>query len=78
MDAFGDLALSGKAALATMAPGVSGSLLSTVMGLLVAIPALFGYNFIVATIKALTIDLENFGTEVLSEIEKRFVAEDSI
>ncbi|CAI9086791.1 biopolymer transporter [Candidatus Methylacidiphilum fumarolicum] len=78
MDAFGDLALSGKATLATMAPGVSGSLLSTVMGLLVAIPALFGYNFIVATIKALTIDLENFATEVLSEIEKRFVAEDSI
>ncbi|QSR88015.1 MotA/TolQ/ExbB proton channel family protein [Methylacidiphilum caldifontis] len=77
MDAFGDLALSGKATLATMAPGVSGSLLSTVMGLIVAIPALFGYNFIVATLKELTIDLENFGTEVLSEIEKRFVMAES-
>lgn len=78
MDAFGELALSGKATLATMAPGVSGSLLSTVMGLVVAIPALFGYNFIVASLKALTIDLENFGTEVLSEIEKRFTVEDPL
>jgi biopolymer transport protein ExbB/TolQ len=33
-----------------MAPGVSAALITTVTGLLVAIPAMFGYNFLVTTI----------------------------
>ena len=35
-----------------MAPGVAAALVATVTGLLVAIPAMFAYNFMVTTIRA--------------------------
>lgn len=73
MDAFSDIAIVGKASLAAMAPGVSGSLICTVTGLLVAIPALFAYNFLVATIRSRVIRMENFAAELLSELERAFL-----
>lgn len=73
MDAFSDIALTGKASLAAMAPGVSGSLICTVTGLLVAIPALFAYNFLVATIRSQVIRMENFAAELQSELEFLFL-----
>ncbi len=43
-----------------MAPGVAGALICTVIGLLVAIPAMFSYNFMVTTIRAITQELDGF------------------
>ena len=51
MDTFTDVAVAGSPNLATMAPGVSGALITTVMSLCVAIPAMFGYNFLVTSIR---------------------------
>ena len=45
-------------------PGVAGALLNTVYGLLVAIPAMFAYNFQVTTIRGLTNELDNFVAEL--------------
>ncbi len=73
MDTFAAIAAVGKANLAAMAPGVSGALITTVFGLLVAIPAMFGYNFLVTSLKALVIEMENFSAELSSDIEHRFV-----
>ncbi len=73
MDTFAAIAAAGKASLAAMAPGVSGALITTVFGLLVAIPAMFGYNFLVTSLKALVIEMENFAAELSSEFEHRFV-----
>jgi len=73
MDAFGGIAAAGNANLAAMAPGVSGALITTVTGLLVAIPAMFGYNFLVTTIRAMTVDMDNFAAELASEFEHRYV-----
>ena len=72
MDAFTDIALAGKASLAAMAPGVSGSLITTVTGLLVAIPAMFGYNYLVVSIRSLTVELDNFAAELESALAHRF------
>src|SRR2546425_7855221 len=46
MDAFTGVAEAGAPNLASMAPGVSGALITTVTALCVAIPAMFGYNFL--------------------------------
>jgi biopolymer transport protein ExbB/TolQ len=73
MDTFAAIAAAGKASLASMAPGVSGALITTVFGLLVAIPAMFGYNFLLTSLKALVIEMENFSAELSSDIEHRFV-----
>ena len=56
-----------------MAPGVAGALIATVIGLLVAIPAMFAYNFMVTTIRAITQELDGFATEYATQIEHLYV-----
>ena len=73
MDTFGDVATAGSANLAAMAPGVSAALITTVTGLLVAIPAMFGYNFLVTSIRAMIVDTDNFAAELSSEFAHRYV-----
>jgi biopolymer transport protein ExbB/TolQ len=77
MDAFGGIAASGSANLAAMAPGVSGALITTVTGLLVAIPAMFGYNFLVTTVRGMIVACDNFAAEMAGEIEHRYVTHGS-
>ena len=50
------VALKGSADLKTMAPGVSAALVTTVAGLLVAIPSMFGYNWLVHNLRVQTVD----------------------
>jgi biopolymer transport protein TolQ len=76
MDAFGGLALTRVATLAAVAPGVSGALLTTVVGLLVALPSSIGYNYLVARIRRLTADMERFSQDLLHDIEKRYADDD--
>lgn len=73
METFGDVAAAGSANLAAMAPGVSAALITTVTGLLVAIPAMFGYNYLVTTVRAMVVQLDNFAAELASEFEHKFV-----
>ncbi|MEM1060551.1 MAG: MotA/TolQ/ExbB proton channel family protein [Verrucomicrobiota bacterium] len=73
MDTFASVAAQGKADLTIMAPGVAGALVTTVTGLLVAIPAMFGYNFLVTTIRALTVELDNFASELVTSFEHRYL-----
>lgn len=69
MDAFGAMALQASASLQNLAPGVSGALLTTVAGLLVAIPSVFGYNFLLTQTKLLITELENFASALADRIE---------
>lgn len=69
MDAFGSMALQSTATLQNLAPGVSGALLTTVAGLLVAIPSVFGYNFLLTQTKLLITELENFASALADRIE---------
>jgi len=69
MDSFGAVALQPVATLQTLAPGVSGALLTTVAGLLVAIPSVFGYNYLLSRTKLLITELENFASSLADRIE---------
>ncbi len=73
MDTFSAIAASHSASLTTMAPGVSGALITTVTGLLVAIPAMFGYNFLVVTLRGMTVELDNFAAELASSFDHRYL-----
>jgi biopolymer transport protein ExbB/TolQ len=73
MDTFSAIAASNSASLTTMAPGVSGALITTVTGLLVAIPAMFGYNFLVNTIRGMTVELDNFAGELAAAFDHRYL-----
>jgi len=73
MDTFSAIAEQGSASLPVMAPGVSGALITTVTGLCVAIPAMFGYNFLVVTLRGMTVELDNFAAELASAFEHRYL-----
>jgi biopolymer transport protein TolQ len=73
METFSGIAIKQAASLAAMAPGVAGALIATVVGLFVAIPAMFAYNYMVTMIRAITQELDNFVTEFATAIEHTFV-----
>jgi biopolymer transport protein ExbB/TolQ len=75
MSTFGHVAQMGKADLATMAPGVAAALITTVAGLLVAIPSMFGYNWLVHNLRVLTVELDNFAQELVSRMETEYLEE---
>ena len=73
METFAGIATAGGASITAMAPGVAGALICTVIGLLVAIPAMFSYNFMVTTIRAITQELDGFASRFANQIEHRYV-----
>jgi len=57
---------------------VAGALIATVVGLFVAIPAMFAYNYMVTMIRALTQELDNFTTELATSVEHIYVDNRSV
>jgi len=76
MSAFSLVAMKGSADLKTMAPGVAGALITTVAGLLVAIPSMFGYNWLVHNLRVQTVALDNFAQELVSNMETEYLKEE--
>jgi len=76
MSTFGHVALQQSASLTAMAPGVAAALITTVAGLLVAIPSMFGYNWLVHNLRVLTVELDNFAQELVSKMEIEFLRDE--
>jgi biopolymer transport protein ExbB/TolQ len=75
MSTFGHIAQRGGATMENMAPGVAAALITTVAGLLVAIPSMFGYNWLVHNLRVLTVELDNFAQELVSKMETEYLEE---
>jgi biopolymer transport protein TolQ len=75
MDAFSGMAASGSAALSAVAPGISGALLTTIVGLLVALPSMIGYNLLSSKIRHISVQMDNFAQEFVSEVQNTYVIE---
>jgi biopolymer transport protein ExbB len=71
MITFAAVAAAGDVNINAIAPGIAAALLATVAGLAVAIPALFGYNYLLSRTEAISADMQVF----VDELEKR-IAED--
>ena len=69
MMAFCGIAAAGKSDFTALAPGVAGALLTTVAGLVVAIPSLVGYNMLNSMIRSLTVMMDNFAEEFMVRIK---------
>ena len=78
METFSGIAIKQAASLQAMAPGVAGALIATVVGLFVAIPAMFAYNYMITMIRAITQELDNFATEYATAIEHAYVDNRSV
>lgn len=73
METFSGIAKAASASLTAMAPGVAGALIATVVGLFVAIPAMFAYNLMITSIRQLTQELDNFNSEITTAVEHQYV-----
>jgi len=70
LDAFVNMATHlGGALLSAVAPGISGALLTTVVGLLVALPSAIGYNLIVTDIKQMCVHMDSFSDELMADLQ---------
>jgi biopolymer transport protein TolQ len=69
VDAFHGLGTQGAATLRAVAPGISEALITTAAGLVVAIPALVGYNQLTARLREFASRMDDFGRELLNAIE---------
>jgi biopolymer transport protein ExbB len=72
MITFAAIALSGDVNVNAIAPGVAAALAATVAGLAVAIPALFGYNWLNTRIKSVTADNRVFVDEFVTRIAEQY------
>lgn len=69
MTAFSSVAVQQTATIQTLAPGVSAALLTTIAGLIVAIPSVFGYNILLGQSKRLITEIENYASSLADRIE---------
>ncbi|RLU01144.1 DUF2341 domain-containing protein [Ketobacter sp.] len=72
MITFAAIAASGDVNIAAIAPGVAAALLTTVAGLVVAIPALFGYNWLATRIKDMVADMHMFTDELVTRLAEKY------
>jgi biopolymer transport protein ExbB len=68
MITFAAIAATGEVNISAIAPGLAAALVATVAGLLVAIPALLGYNYLVSRLKTVTSDLQVFIDEFVTKM----------
>jgi biopolymer transport protein ExbB len=72
MITFAAIALSGDVNVNAIAPGTAAALAATVAGLSVAIPALFGYNWLNSRIKAISADNRVFVDEFVTRVAEQY------
>ena len=72
LDAFAEMGSAGSANLATIAPSISAALVTTVVGLIVAIPGIIVHTHLNAKVRDITSDMEGFGDELMGRIACEF------
>lgn len=72
MITFAAIAVSGEVNVNAIAPGIAAALTATVCGLAVAIPALFGYNYLGGKIKEVTADMHVFVDEFVAKVAEQY------
>lgn len=72
MITFAAIAASGEVNVNAIAPGIAAALVATVAGLAVAIPALFGYNYLSSRIKEINADMHVFVDEFVTRLAEYY------
>jgi biopolymer transport protein ExbB len=72
MITFAAIAASGEVNINAIAPGTAAALVATVAGLGVAIPCLFGYNFLNTRVREITADMRVFVDEFVARIAETY------
>lgn len=71
ISAFRGIAATGSGGLATVSGGISEALVTTVIGLFVAMPALWAHNFFMNRIDVMAIELDTSASQVVNRVVRR-------
>jgi len=72
LDAFASMGQKNTVLLSAIAPAISSALLTTVVGLLVAIPSVIFYNNLAGKVRQINNDMEGFSDEIIGRIGCEF------
>lgn len=75
MDTFASIAQMQQASITAMAPGVAAALINTVIGLLVAIPSLFCYNYLITKTREMSIEIDNFAAHLDNVFSSEYLSQ---
>ncbi|MDX9731536.1 MAG: protein TolQ [Bdellovibrionales bacterium] len=75
MTSFQQIASSGSASLAVVAPGISEALFATAVGLFAALPAVAAYNYFVGRVRKIEMEVASFGSDFLNVAKRNFFRE---
>ncbi len=70
MNSFIGVAAAGSANISAVAPGVATALITTVAGLIVAIPAAIGYNYFAGRLQLFMSELEGLSSEFIGSLAR--------
>jgi len=72
MITFASIAAAGDVNVNAIAPGISAALAATVAGLAVAIPALFGYNYLLTRVKENSVEMNVFIEDFIARMAENY------
>ncbi len=73
MESFRQIGVAKSASLAVVAPGIAEALIATAAGLAAAIPAVIFYNYFLGRINTISIEMDNFSSELINIIERIYM-----
>jgi len=74
--AFQAIGTEGGASIAALAPGISTALVTTIFGLIAAIPALVAYNYFLLEIRHISTQMETFSHDLENAVRKQLLRGD--
>jgi biopolymer transport protein ExbB len=78
MITFAAVAAAGEVNVNAIAPGISAALAATVAGLFVAIPALFGYNYLLTRVKECSMEMSVFIDSFITRMAENYNDPDAL
>ena len=70
INAFSGMAMSGSGGIAAISAGIAEALITTALGLVVAIVAVWAYNYFSGQVDGFTVEMDNSGSELLDFVKK--------
>jgi len=72
MNAFFAMARAGQGGIGTVSGGIAEALVNTAVGLFVALPAVWGFNYFLTRVERFSVEMTTTGSELVDYFSKRF------
>lgn len=70
INAFSGMAMTGSGGIAAISAGIAEALITTALGLVVAIVAVWAYNYFSGQVDGFTVEMDNSGSELLDFVKR--------